>query len=406
MILRTSRDIYAHIDCNCFFVSCECLRRPELKGKYVVVGGDLIIAASYPCRKIGIGVGTPIWQAQSLLGDKLIQVRPDLAYYTQISRQFLAFLELHTLEVEVFSIDEAFVRITGIPELEHNGDIEEWAETMKKRILASIGIPVSIGVANTRIKAKIFSDINKPFWVFIGLDHEDENTLFYKLPVRDIPFIGAGLESRLGANIKTISDFIGLGYRKLERLIGKNATILWLELRWVDVWRGSIPSGKDQKSLIRSRSFNHAITDNKHTLWGRCIENFERAYREIILMRWSIRSVGVTLRTKEMIRDSYSYDFWEFTDDRWLILSALKECFEQIWRSGVLYRTTGVIFGGLHSTKPRQLSFGDIVLVDPVIPGKPLEYARNLECVLESLNVRYGKRTVRYGVTPEQKYQA
>ena len=123
MILRTSRDIYAHIDCNCFFVSCECLRRPELKGKYVVVGGDLIIAASYPCRKIGIGVGTPIWQAQSLLGDKLIQVRPDLAYYTQISRQFLAFLELHTLEVEVFSIDEAFVRITGIPELEHNGDI-------------------------------------------------------------------------------------------------------------------------------------------------------------------------------------------------------------------------------------------------------------------------------------------
>ena len=49
--------------------------------------------------------------------------------------------------------------------------------------------------------------------------------------MRDIPFIGAGLESRLGANIKTISDFIGLGYRKLERLIGKNATTLWLELR-------------------------------------------------------------------------------------------------------------------------------------------------------------------------------
>ena len=109
MIFKTSREIYGHIDCNCFFVSCERLRRPELQGKMVVVGGDIIVAASYECRKFGVSVGTPLWRAREILGPKLICIKPDLHYYTQISRAFLSFLEEKSLFVEPFSIDEAFV---------------------------------------------------------------------------------------------------------------------------------------------------------------------------------------------------------------------------------------------------------------------------------------------------------
>lgn len=67
MIFKTSKELYAHVDANCFFVSCERLRNPSLCGKFVVVAGDIIISASYECRKYGIGVGTPIWEAEQRL---------------------------------------------------------------------------------------------------------------------------------------------------------------------------------------------------------------------------------------------------------------------------------------------------------------------------------------------------
>ena len=163
MIFKTSKELYAHIDANCFFVSCERLRNPALCGKFVVVAGDIIIAASYECRKYQIKVGTPIWEAEQILGNRLMRIRPDLRYYTEISQKFMDFLSEKSLATEPFSIDEAFVLITGIPERTHSGDYEAYANDLKREILDRIGIPVSIGIANTRIKSKIFSDINKPF---------------------------------------------------------------------------------------------------------------------------------------------------------------------------------------------------------------------------------------------------
>lgn len=109
MILKTSRELYGHIDCNCFFVSCERLRRPELRDKMVVVAGDIVVAASYECRAYGVGVTTPIWKAREILGSRLICIQPDLRYYSQISGEFMSFLASKALFVEPFSIDEAFI---------------------------------------------------------------------------------------------------------------------------------------------------------------------------------------------------------------------------------------------------------------------------------------------------------
>lgn len=309
MIFKTSKELYAHIDANCFFVSCERLRNPNLCGKFVVVGGDLIIAASYECRKFGIKVGTPIWEAESILGDRLIKIRPDLSYYTEISQKFMQFLTEKSLAVEPFSIDEAFVHLTGIPERTHGGDYEAFCQDLKLEILQKIGIPVSIGLGNTRIKSKIFSDINKPFGYWIGLDDDKERNLFTKLSVRKIPFIGKATEQHLGASIHTIEDFRNMGFFELDRLIGKNATTLWLELYGVDVWQSSHGRNSVPKSITRSRSFNHAMTDNRHILWQRFLENFEKAYHELMLIQCELSGIGVVLRAKDLTRNGHSYEF-------------------------------------------------------------------------------------------------
>lgn len=162
MILRTSMKLYAHVDCNCFFVSCEVLRNPALRGKCVVVGGDIIIAASYEARKYGVNVGTPLWEAQQLLAGRLIICKPDMGYYRSISDQFMDLLAARSMSVEPFSIDEAFLDITGLPDLSTEGDVTRYAVLLREEIKRRVGIPVSIGVANTCIKAKIFSEIHKP----------------------------------------------------------------------------------------------------------------------------------------------------------------------------------------------------------------------------------------------------
>lgn len=308
MIFKTSKEIYAHIDANCFFVSCERLRNPYLYGKFVVVGGDIIITASYECRKFGIKVGTPIWEAESILGDKLIKIPPDLRYYTEISQKFMEFLGEKALAVEPFSIDEAFLHLTGIPERTYAGDYEVYCKNFKREILQKIGIPVSIGLGNTRIKSKIFSDIHKPFGHWIGFDDEKENELFTKLSVREIPFIGKATEQHLGHSIRTVADFRNMGFFELDRLIGKNATTLWLELHGVDVWNGSYGNSLS-KSITRSRSFNHALTDNHYILWQRFLENFEKAYHELILSQCELSSVGVLLRAKDFSQTGNSYEF-------------------------------------------------------------------------------------------------
>lgn len=330
MILKASHELYAHIDCNCFFVSCERLRRPELRGRMVAVAGDIIVSASYECRTYGVGVTTPIWKAREILGPDLVCVRPDLAYYSKISREFLEFLGTKGLSVEPFSIDEAFVRFTGIPECTHGGDYEAFVSELRDEILARIGIPVSIGLSNTRIKAKILSDINKPFGVCVGLDQEDEDRYFQSLPVRAVPFIGKGMENRLGKSIKTVQDFRNMSFFELDRCIGKNATTLWLELHGIDAWNAR-DSGRIPKSILRSRSFNQSMSDNRQLLWERMVANFENAYRELSLIGCELVRVAALLRSKEFERVSEEYDFGVSTSDRSRIQEALRACFERAW---------------------------------------------------------------------------
>lgn len=134
MYFHTSSQLFAHIDCNSFYASCEVLRDPKLKGKCILVGDQITIAASYEAKRLGIRVGTPFWEAEKIVPKgQLVKKMPDHKYYREISDRLMGYLRTRLGKLEVFSIDETFANVSGMAE-----DYEVFAEILKADIYHDI----------------------------------------------------------------------------------------------------------------------------------------------------------------------------------------------------------------------------------------------------------------------------
>jgi nucleotidyltransferase/DNA polymerase involved in DNA repair len=360
MHFQTSRRIYAHIDWNSFYASCEVLRDPSLKGKCVCVWDQIVIAASYEAKKYGIGVGTPIWECQKILGKNLVQKIPDHTFYKQVSDRIMGYLSKKLGHIEVFSIDELFAEVTGMAK-----DYAAFAEEIKMDIYRDIGMSVSVGISNTRIRAKMFGDLYKPFGSFVAFDTTEIEEVYQKLGLREIPYIGRGSADRLGYSIRTVYDFYAMDPWEVSRLLGKNGVTLWLELRWADIWTSHDTSRK-RKSIISSRSFNRMMTTKQEVLWNHILGNFEHAYETMLSEKQWAKVIGIMLRTKEFRYTSSNLDMGEVNIDRTFMVASLKKLLAEIYTPGTTYRTTGVKFHELSPFTPRQLSIFDTVEVTHV----------------------------------------
>lgn len=392
MIFHTSKHIFAHIDCNSFYASCEVLRDPSLKGKYVAVWDQIIIAASYECKRLGIKVGTPIWEAQRILGKKLIMKQPDHAWYRQVSERMMNYLSGRFWKIEVFSIDELFVEVTWLAP-----DYAEFAETIKKEIYHDIGIPVSIGISNTRLRAKMFWDLRKPFGSFVEFDTKEVESILQSLPVTEIPYIARGNSERLGSQVKTAYDFYKMEGRQVSKILGRNWVVLWLELRGVDSWTPHDTNAK-RKSIVCSRSFNHGMSTSPDFLWKQILMNFERGYETMLAEKQWSRVIGILLRTKEFTYQSASIDMEEVNIDRNRMLASLQNLFKNLYTSGVTYRTTGVTFSELASFTPKQLSLFDI-------PDRTHERNLKVSSAISKLKERFGESVISQGLIKKREKQ-
>ena len=386
MKFKTSKKIYAHIDCDSFFASCEIFRNPKLETQYVCVGKEIVVAASYNAKAKGVKTGTPIWEAKRMLWGNAVFLSPDMSFYGKLSKKLMNFLREETQEVEVFSVDEAFVEFTWIPESLWL-DLYDYTAYLQKKIKQHIWIPVSIGVSNTRIKAKIFSKVNKPYGYFIGHNIDEENKQFQDLPLKDIPFIWKGYQERLKHQAQTIYDFKSLRYWYLKWLIGKNATQLWLELKGV-----SAMNFKDSwtlKSISRTRSFNKTINSNKDFLWQQIQMNTERMFEELTIRKYELRNITLKLKTKDWKSYGGTIELADYTFDRKLIHNALKTLLDEVYIPYTLYRKTGVYSTDIRPYTPKQLMLSDI-------QNKRFQKDTQIESVLAELNRKYGKWAVKY----------
>ena len=226
-----------HVDANSAFLSWSAAYRVKVLGEELdlrevpsVVAGDkesrhsIILAKSTPAKKYGIQTGEPLFQALEKCPDLKI-VEPDYALYVEASRHFVEMLRQFSPAVEQYSIDEAWVDMTGTERLW--GPPRLAAEQMRRRIWEELGFTVNVGISSNKLLAKMAGDFEKPNKVHT-LFPEEVETKFWPLPVRDLFLVGAATERKLRMlGIYTIGDLARADVGLLKKRLGKHGETIW-----------------------------------------------------------------------------------------------------------------------------------------------------------------------------------
>lgn len=257
---------FFHVDMDAFFVSVEEIFDPSLKGKPVVVGGKsdergVVSAASYAARAFGVHSAMPLRTAHKLC-PQAIFVEGHPARYRDYSARVYAVLQRFSPLVEMASVDEAFVDMTGTERL--LGPPLRAAHSLHEAMKADTGLNCSIGIATSRLVAKIASDQAKPNGILFVMPGVEANFLA-PLEVRRIPGVGKVTEKNLHAiGIRRIGDLAGLDAAELETRFGKWGLALAGKARGLDAgawFDGAVGESGEPKSISHEHTFSRDTRD-------------------------------------------------------------------------------------------------------------------------------------------------
>ena len=388
MEFNVSKQVFAHIDCDCFYASCELMRDPKLRDKSVCVWGDIIITSNYNARKYGVKVGTPIWEATRMIPKReFVMLPPDMSFYGKVSDRMHQFLLQWANGIERFSIDESWVDITGIATYKWMTE-HQFAQFLQAEILQKVGIPVSIGVSNTRLRAKILSEIHKPMWICVGVDSPGFLQNAWWLDFWDIPFIWPASQEKLKYKVNNgnIAGFLRIWFWPLKDILWKNGTDVWLELRGVNMFHPK--RQKTEKSISATRSFNDHKTSNKAFVWEHLLMNFERAYERLIDKNLETNHIIITFRDKDLSVFGQDKKLPRHTQRKKEIIDTISTLFERTYSPDIVYRTTGIVFSGLEKNTPKQYSLEEQAYIAELIQDQKLEK------IINDINRKFWRRTV------------
>ena len=232
-----ARRVIFHVDANSAFLSWSAAYRVKVLGETTdlrevpsVVAGNtesrhgIILAKSTPAKKYGIRTGEPLFQALEKCPHLQI-VPPDYSLYVQASRSFVTLLKQFSPKVEQYSIDEAWVDMTGTERIWGSPRIA--AETMRRRIWEELGFTVNVGISSNKLLAKVAGDFEKPNKVHTLFPEEMEAKM-WPLPVRDLFLVGAKTQEKLNRmGIYTIGDLAKAEVGFLRRKLGKHGETIW-----------------------------------------------------------------------------------------------------------------------------------------------------------------------------------
>ena len=377
----------AHLDADCFYVSAERVRHPELKGKPVGVlgnNGACVIAKSYEMRAANVKTGTPIWDAVKLCPEG-VYVKRDFHWYEVLSRKMLAIVGACAPKVEYYSIDEFFFEMRSPNQ---RTTLAAAAVGIRDRILAEAGLPVTIGVARTRTLAKLFSDTGKPFGAVAVLDRDHERFLLAKMPVTEISGIAGRRAARLAPwGIRTCLDLADADGRLVQKLLTKTGYELWLELNGQPV----LPIRTERpphQALSRGGSLMGNV-DDPRVLWAWCVRHVERLIEELRYHAVRTCALGVEVAWKSGGSTGGAAPLPTPTDRFDELLDAARVALRRAYVPDQTATHMHVIAPELRRAKGFQLSLFD----------EPDPKREALAAAKEAINRRYGRFKVRSGAT-------
>ena len=354
---------YFHVDMDAFFVSVEELYDPSLKGKAVVVGGranerGVVSAASYEARKFGVHSAMPLRTAYKLCPHALfVDGHPDR--YRAYSGKVYEVLESFSPLVEMASIDEAYLDMTGTERL--HGPPLQAAHLLHERVKAGTGLNCSIGIATSRLVAKISSDQAKPngvLWVIPG----QEAAFLAPLDVRKVPGVGKVTEKNLNAlGIRCVGDLAQLEEDFLAERFGKWGMALAGKSRGLDAggwFDTAVGEDTGPKSISHEHTFGEDTAEPGH-LEATLARLSEMVCRRLREHRLHARTIQIKLRYSDFTTITRARSLGRATQLDTEAFEAARELFRRNWRRGAPVRLLGVHASGFEEETPQMDLLGE-----------------------------------------------
>jgi len=392
--------IFALVDCNAFYVSCERVFNPRLTGVPTVVltnNDGCVIARSDEAKALGFKMAEPVFKVRELIKKHNVQVySSNYPLYADMSQRAVAVLSQFTPQLEIYSIDESFLSLDGFRHL----DLTTYGHEIRNRVLQWTGLPVCVGIGTSKTLAKLANKFAKKRKQFDGvcdlgaLSPATLNTMLEDTALGDIWGIGRQLAPRLEAlgihNARELRDTPPKRMREhfgvvLERMVYELRGISCLALEEVTPAR---------KEIVVSRSFGKATTD-KGGLLEAATHYASRAAEKLRRQHSVTQLVGVFLHTSLFnTRDpqysaSTTVSLAHPTDDTREIITAAQRGLESLYRSGYRYAKTGVMLLDLQDAANLQTAFWN--------PSRPRTKTTNLMNTIDKINTQMGRNTVASG---------
>ena len=388
--------MYALVDCNNFFVSCERVFRPDLRDKPVVVlsGNDgCVVARSNEVKRLGIKMGVPFYQIRNEVEKYgIVHFSSNFALYGDLSSRIMRTLSRYTDDLQQYSIDEAFMDLSYIPD---TAQAKALCERIRAEILKGIGVPVSIGIASTKTLCKVASDYAKKYAGYRGVcviaTEEQRMRALAQYEIEEVWGIGRQSVAKLReAGVRTALDFAcrpSVFAKNLLHLPGLNT---WRELNGEDCI--SIRDLPEKQSITCSRTFAHGVTDRNLLEQAMC--QFCATVAEKLRRQHSVCSQMIvfahTSRFQELqavIQSTLS--FKTPTANTQEMTEALLRVVRTQWRPNTPYKRAGVIVLSVSPDNGVQQSLFDT---------RDRQRDQRLQQTIDVINSRHGKRTI--GFTP------
>lgn len=346
--MSTNGSVIALIDCDSFFASCEQLYDPSLRGKPVCVmsnNNGCVVARSKEAKELGVTMGMPVFQAKKLYPN-VYYISGNLSRYADISSRIMLRLKDFSPLTQVYSIDEAFIDLTGLRKL-YRKSYYDIAVDIRHTIAEEIGVPVSIGISTSKTLAKLATERAKKNSGIYQIGYSrvaDELKATNANEVWGIGYNTAALLKKYGIN--SAYEFVLQNDAWIQKLLGKRGLELKHELL------GECRSPVDNteilpKSIQKTSSFAKATNDPQY-IKSSLHYHVHRACKKMRGLGLRTKAVGVMLRTKDFQVFYNKVALTSATDWEFEIYEAVDRLFSQMFSPWFVYRSSGVTLENLH----------------------------------------------------------
>ena len=381
----------ALIDCNSFYVSCERLFNPKIRKKPVVVlsnNDGCIISRSNEAKDLGIKMGEPYFKAKDIIVKNNVYVfSSNYSLYGDLSRRVMRTLKRFNSDIEVYSIDEAFIDLSNFPD----NEVENVAQEIRSTVLQWTGIPTSIGIAKTKTLSKVANHIAKKkqsgVTSLIGVENIDP--ILEKVDINDVWGVGRQLTKFYHKNgiynAKQLKNKSNTWIKKNSNVLGSRTAMELRGISCIDIEKTT----SKRKSCVVSRSFGQRVEkfqELKEAVAGYCLNASEKIRSESLIAK----SITVFIRTSPFqsrfghYSNSKTIDFPIATNNSIEIVKTALTALENIFKNGYRYQKAGVMLSNLSESTNGKNLFSS-------------EKDEKISCLMRSIdntNYRYGRSTL------------